>query len=622
MPFCPECGTEYCDGLEACNCKLELVDEQPEQQSSKQNPAIGYEYAGFWRRLVAFIIDYGIYVVIGLLCGMVVPNMGSLSIFFVLYCALMEGSSKKATLGKMVMGLIVTDLSGNRISFKRSFARIILMGLLPMCVMMVTAGILYEFYRFVNRVDMIILLSMSYLFTCLIIGLFIIFTTRRQALHDLIGGCLVLHQSAVETNENQRIPTINSKPAGLRLLSNKRFWEISLILVLIFVGTYKSWDVYRHQIHGAVRTISPTEQLYLIKSKGLYGFMDRKGQMVIPASFDSIIRDFGDDKLAAVSNHSKWGFINRQGELVVDFQFEEIRSFSEGLAPVKTKNMWGFINEKGEMVIPAKFTEAYTFSDGLASVELNGHWFAIDKQGNPVIKMSSLSFFNDGLADRQIKGKYGFINSGGKVAIPAVYQSVHSFSEGFAGVLVDEKWGFIDKSGKLVIPARYDMVYQFKGGLAPVFVANPTDPMNKYSGAGKWGFIDKAGKTVIKPKFAAVYASGEFSEGLAAVNFGDSNKKHSFMGLMGEDSEKQWGYINIKGETVLRPQYSRAGDFNGGLASVSIDGKNGYIDRTGKVIRWETNGPGEKITDVLERFHIIIREQLGRLIDVNSEIYP
>jgi uncharacterized RDD family membrane protein YckC len=40
-----------------------------------------------------------------------------------IYGAAMESSSKQATLGKMVLGLYVTDLDGNRLSFGRALGR-------------------------------------------------------------------------------------------------------------------------------------------------------------------------------------------------------------------------------------------------------------------------------------------------------------------------------------------------------------------------------------------------------------------------------------------------------------------------------------------------------------------
>jgi uncharacterized RDD family membrane protein YckC len=77
-----------------------------------------------------------------------------------LYFAAMESSSKQATLGKMAVGLYVTDMDGNRISFGRATGRYfgrIISGLI-LCIGYFMAG----------------------------------FTEKKQTLHDMMAGCLVL----------------------------------------------------------------------------------------------------------------------------------------------------------------------------------------------------------------------------------------------------------------------------------------------------------------------------------------------------------------------------------------------------------------------------------------------
>jgi uncharacterized RDD family membrane protein YckC len=77
-----------------------------------------------------------------------------------LYFTIFESSSLQATPGKMALGIIVTDLSGNRISFARANGRYwgkILSGL--------TLGIGY-----------------------IMAG----FTRKKQALHDIMAGTLVV----------------------------------------------------------------------------------------------------------------------------------------------------------------------------------------------------------------------------------------------------------------------------------------------------------------------------------------------------------------------------------------------------------------------------------------------
>jgi uncharacterized RDD family membrane protein YckC len=166
---------------------MQTVGLQPERQ-----PYGGYfpavPYGGFWRRLLAYLIDG---VVLGTVGGALqaavalivqgssaVPQNGGVVptaasgvwsvIFFVgtwLYFAFMESSPYQATLGKMALGMKVTDVEGNRISFARAtgrwFAKIL------------SALILY-------------------------IGFIMIaFHPRKRGLHDIIAGTLVYKVAAL-----------------------------------------------------------------------------------------------------------------------------------------------------------------------------------------------------------------------------------------------------------------------------------------------------------------------------------------------------------------------------------------------------------------------------------------
>ena len=82
---------------------------------------------------------------------------------------------------------------------------------------------------------------------------------------------------------------------------------------------------------------------------------------------------------------------------------------------------------------------------------------------------------------------------------------------------------------------------------------------------GKYGFIDIKGKEVVSPKFDAVIA-GEDSD-LYAVKL---------QGL--------WGFINTKGEMVIIPQYKDTKGFNNGLAFVTEDNYEGYINKQGQYV--------------------------------------
>ena len=139
------------------------------------------DYAGFWRRAVALVIDvilFGIVqmiIIFGFMGGMMVGEAGEesmgaamlgVNVLFIvigwLYFALMESSKLQATLGKMMIGVVVTDVEGNRISFGRATGR--------------------YFGKFVSSVILLI----GYIMAA--------FTKRKQALHDIMAKCLVIRK--------------------------------------------------------------------------------------------------------------------------------------------------------------------------------------------------------------------------------------------------------------------------------------------------------------------------------------------------------------------------------------------------------------------------------------------
>jgi len=213
--FCSKCGTHITDGATFCSaCGQATSAVAPARTASAPlapglppayaaptpaaafTPSLPSPYAGFWLRVVAHLIDdvllgigIGILVLLGV--GMVgvesirtmfanmngenpeIPAAMISAILFVslasillawIYNAAMESSRHQGTLGKMALGLTVTDLGGRPIGFGlasgRYFAKIIT-GLIPLGIGYAMAG----------------------------------FTEKKQALHDMIASCLVLRKT-------------------------------------------------------------------------------------------------------------------------------------------------------------------------------------------------------------------------------------------------------------------------------------------------------------------------------------------------------------------------------------------------------------------------------------------
>lgn len=80
----------------------------------------------------------------------------------------------------------------------------------------------------------------------------------------------------------------------------------------------------------------------------------------------------------------------------------------------------------------------------------------------------------------------------------------------------------------------------------------------------KYGYVNMKGEIVIRPQFDL---ATEFFEGVAAVN-----------------TNGKWGYIDKTGKTVINPQFDFAAKFSEGLAAVMNGHEWGYIDNTGMLV--------------------------------------
>lgn len=88
----------------------------------------------------------------------------------------------------------------------------------------------------------------------------------------------------------------------------------------------------------------------------------------------------------------KWGFFDKSGRKVIPATYEDVLGFSEGVAAVQmpmdseSPMKWGFIDTTGKMVIPARFSHApHSFTGGRALVQkTNDNYVFIDHEGKVV----------------------------------------------------------------------------------------------------------------------------------------------------------------------------------------------------------------------------------------------
>lgn len=153
--------------------QTDLLNQEEFQQKS-------VEYASFWWRTLALLIDGVLLYFVNMMISVPFSMQGFLSVnpedpseiislmlmysllslvIYWLYDALLESSKFQATFGKMAIKLFVTDEQGKKISFARATGR--------------------HFGKY---------LSMMILFIGFVM---VAFTPKKQGLHDILAGTLV-----------------------------------------------------------------------------------------------------------------------------------------------------------------------------------------------------------------------------------------------------------------------------------------------------------------------------------------------------------------------------------------------------------------------------------------------
>lgn len=193
---------------------------------------------------------------------------------------------------------------------------------------------------------------------------------------------------------------------------------------------------------------------------GKLGYINKSGSIVVKPSFDmTITRSISFyDGIACVSKGGNRLFIDSSGNNIFKERvFSDAYNFSENLAGVKdNNNMWGFINKDGTYAIKPAYEDINSFTNGLASVKINGKWGFINKSGKYIIKpkYEDADIFSEGLAAVKVNQKWGYINKSGKFVIKPTFDSAYEFSNGIASVSIGDlknyHSGYINTKGQYI----------------------------------------------------------------------------------------------------------------------------------------------------------------------------
>ena len=242
MTFCQSCGVQVADGAAFCpSCGSRIL--QPATPAAWQDPPAMptplpapmvsrpplIVQAGFFRRWLALIVDGLILgtpiAIVAIVLGMAgagdnqEETTGSIiqGVYYLLYLlvapfyyALQESSSAQATLGKRALGIKVTDLKGRRISFGHAIGRWFAAAL-------------------------------SYL-TLYLGFLMAAFTEKKQALHDMVAGTLVVDKYAYTDQPQLQKQELNGCLIAV-VVAIFLFIPVTAILAAIALPAYNDYRI-------------------------------------------------------------------------------------------------------------------------------------------------------------------------------------------------------------------------------------------------------------------------------------------------------------------------------------------------------------------------------------------
>ena len=343
------------------------------------------------------------------------------------------------------------------------------------------------------------------------------------------------------------------------------------------------------------------------KETNLYGFIDMKGNEVIPCQYYDVSSTFNEGIAVVYKSSEEWSLIDKKGQEIASFD-NQFRpgfhdGFHDGMMAILNfdDDKEGYIDKTGKVVIPAELDMRMCngpistgFSDGLRG------WYDydsqksifIDKTGKKVFECEGeAEDFSEGLAAvgkiymeseddfTWLTWRTGFIDKTGAEAIPFIFKHAGQFVDGLCWAETENSCGFINREGKFELTGEFKTLIldeDIECGnypLCPTFSEGLAWVCNK---EGKFGYIDKTGKVVVPFRYEACYDDDselyyqqpcyDFHEGLARIC---------------DKTTEKYGFIDREGNEVFPCQFEYAEDINEGVARVELEGQSGFIDAKG-----------------------------------------
>ncbi|NOQ71447.1 MAG: hypothetical protein GQ574_05575 [Crocinitomix sp.] len=211
-------------------------------------------------------------------------------------------------------------------------------------------------------------------------------------------------------------------------------------------------------------------------SKGLYGFANAKGEVIIEPKYD-LVSTFIDGFAKTYKSGDyeeeayRYGLINQNGQVLLEPIYRSISAFdSNGLAKVVKEDYYtyGIIDKQGNWIVPIAYSQVDIKSGFIQIKDSTGRYALLDYEGHTVIdfKFNYFYFHNRPTVDSNLiivrdEARYGLIrlqNNGYEIVIEPQYEDLSVLNNQHLRVAENEKYGVINSDNDVIIPFEYDNI--------------------------------------------------------------------------------------------------------------------------------------------------------------------
>ncbi|CAN5561130.1 hypothetical protein BH10BAC4_BH10BAC4_14120 [soil metagenome] len=261
------------------------------------------------------------------------------------------------------------------------------------------------------------------------------------------------------------------------------------------------WSVY--DTFGIKKTNAPYEligqyngKFFPVKNRGYWGAVDRYGKEKIACVYDSILGS--NDSLVSVKFKGQYGIITLEDHWRIAPQKNPLILLSDNHY-LEKKDTMVFLKDNGGNILyftehPIKISEnslLETLPDGTEKeINLQGQ---ILTRKEPVIIRAERTFQpSEGFIGIKRDGKFGFVDTRGRLRIANRYEGIGEFHDGLAPIKLLGKWGYVNTSDEIVIQPTFEATENFDQHLALA------------SRKGKWGMINTEGKEILELRYDSI----------------------------------------------------------------------------------------------------------------------